>query len=114
MNKQIPSYYRRTLADGTVEMFPAGPSGAMPVFPGTASELHHRTDHGVRAVLLRGRAQGCAVSARVWRHRSRSMNFQFDRDGITYRVSTQVGEGRLTDVVVLEEKPEEVQMEISE
>ena len=43
------------------------------------------------------------------------MTFQFDRDGITYVVSTEVGEGRTTDVVVKQDKPAEVQpMEVSD
>lgn len=43
------------------------------------------------------------------------MTFQLRTpDGRILTVSTEVGEGRLTDVVVREEKPEEVQMEGSE
>ena len=32
----VPAYYRRTLSDGSSQLFPAGPNGEMPVFPGTA------------------------------------------------------------------------------
>lgn len=41
------------------------------------------------------------------------MTFSFDRDGITYLVRTEVGDG-LAQVIVEEEAPQESPMETSE